>query len=178
MKRMLASARMARGGFRGGFLSSRRWRFGCFFSALIVLGLAAIWFNQARGRLATAYDELARHQQQHAQALQTEALLIKEVERSELMQKVLEVSRTDRMGSTQWGERRISLQSATMTRREINDLLAGVSHQPGRLFGAEKFDLSVSRPEDGLFTLLGGSLNQPPLVITLEGTLLFRIDRL
>lgn len=173
MKRTPFRSKLGAGGIR----LSRRWHFIVFFLSLAVLGMAALWFTQARYSLADAYAALSMSQRDYAKAQQTEAIVRKEVELANMINKTLQVGATQSMNSRDWGERRIQVRNANLSRQAVNDLLTGVARQPGRLFGAENFDISVSRAEDGLFSTFDDSLAHPDLVVTLEGTLLFQVDQ-
>ncbi len=156
---------------------SRRWHVIIFFLSLAILGMAALWFTQARYTLADAYSALSISQGDFAKAQQTEAIVRKEVELANMINKTMQVGATQSMRSQDWGERRIQVRNANLSRQAVNDLLTGVARQPGRLFGAESFDISVSRADDGLFSTFDASFTQPDLVVTLEGTLLFQVDQ-
>ncbi|MFA5489310.1 MAG: hypothetical protein WC284_08840 [Candidimonas sp.] len=160
-----------------GFQRKRRWQFIAFSISLAILAMAAFWFTQARYTLADAYSKLSISQRDHARALQAEAIVRKEVELANLIDKTLQVGTAQSMNSRDWGERRVQVRNTSMSRQAVNDLLTGVARQPGRLFGAEHFDVSVSRAEDGLFSSFDESFQQPDLVVSLEGTLLFQVDQ-
>lgn len=134
--------------------------------------LAAAWFTTARQSLGNAYDELAAAQQSLAAAEQR----LREAElRARLAgsaEALVEEARASGHVGEQWGERLINVAQSPMPREDVNHLLASVARDERRLFGADAFDLSVTRPDEGLFETTDP--RSPPLMVTLRGTLLFR----
>ncbi len=143
--------------------------FGCTLGALVV---AAVWFTLARGSLATAYANVGQRQQalgSAQQRLQEARLRVQLADGARQL-----VTRASNGGylAESWGERLINLNQSPLGRTEGNELFDGVARDPARLFGAEAFEISVTRAEDGLFDL--PPPRSPPLLVTLRGTLLFR----
>ncbi|MDG2526206.1 hypothetical protein P6166_12655 [Stenotrophomonas sp. HITSZ_GD] len=143
--------------------------FGCTLGALVV---AAVWFTLARGSLGNAYDNVGQREQALGaaqQRLQEARLRVQLADGARQL-----VTRASNGGylAESWGERLINLNQAPLGRAEGNELLDGVARDPARLFGAEAFEISVTRAEDGLFDL--PPPRSPPLLVTLRGTLLFR----
>lgn len=133
---------------------------------------AAVWFSHARRELAEAYAGIDERQQ----ALATANAALREAElRVRLADTARDVvAQAHALGyeESAWGERLINVAQAPLTRQEVNDLLASIARDQDRLFGAEAFELSVTRPEEGLFH--PPTPRTPPLSLTLRGTLLFR----
>ncbi|MFZ3120796.1 MAG: hypothetical protein WA159_21030 [Variovorax sp.] len=70
-----------------------------------------------------------------------------------------------------WDERRLNIKQVTMSRAEVNAMVGEVAWGPGRLFAAERFELSVTGPTEGLF---GAGTAEAELSLSLKGRLLFR----
>lgn len=151
---------------------SRRASLLLFAVAMGALLVAAAWFTRERSELAEAYARVGSREQTLAAAHQRkqEARL-----RVQLAAGATElVGRTQAGGlvEEQWGERLINISHSPLTREEVNNLLAGVTRGPSRIFGAEEFELSVTRADEGLFDT--PDPRSPPLMLSLRGTLLFR----
>ena len=71
----------------------------------------------------------------------------------------------------QWSERKINLRQQSIPRDAANDILVSTGRGNGRLFAVDAFDLSVTRPEEGLFAV--PAENNQPLRMTMSGTALF-----
>lgn len=143
--------------------------FACTLGALVV---AAAWFTLARGSLATGYASVGQHEQalrSAQQRLQEARLRVQLADGARQL-----VARASNGGylAEGWGERLINLNQAPTSRSEGNALLDGIARDPARLFGAEAFEVSVTRPEEGLFDV--PPPRSPPLLVTLRGPLLFR----
>lgn len=72
-----------------------------------------------------------------------------------------------------WGERQINLRQQHLMREEINHLLMTTPRAKGQIFKPEEFDLSVTRPDEGLFEIPDAS--KQSVLITLRGTVHFAI---
>lgn len=133
---------------------------------------AAVWFTHARRELAEAYAGIGERQQ--ALAAANAALRESElrVRLAQTARSVVDQAHASGYEEAAWGERLINVAQAPLSRQEVNDLLASVARGEDRVFGAEAFELSVTRPEEGLFD--PPSARTPPLSLTLRGTLLFR----
>lgn len=134
--------------------------------------VTAIWFTHARSALDEAYGRVGDRQQalQAANALMQEARL--KVRLAETAAAVVQQAQRNGFVEDAWGERLINVSQTPLPRQDVNDLLGSVTRDGDRLFGAEAFELSVTRVEDGLFD--APDLRSPPLMLTLRGTLLFR----
>lgn len=151
---------------------SRKAMLTTFALALGALLLAAAWFTTARQALGDAYLRVNRAEQQLAtanQRLREAELRVRLVERASVV-----TSRANAAGFTanRWGERLINVSQAPMGRQDINNLLGSITRDETRIFGAEAFDLSVTRPDEGLFDTIDP--RSPPLLLSLRGTLMFR----
>lgn len=140
--------------------------------ALGALLFAAVWFTSARARLDEAYGLVGDRQQALAAAerrMQEAQLRVKlATGAAELVQAASSGGFVD----SRWGERLINIAQSPLTRNEVNDLLSNVTRNQSRIFGAQEFELSVTRAEEGLFDPPGP--RSPPLMLTLRGTLMFR----
>ena len=151
---------------------SRKAMLTTFVVALGALLLAAVWFTSARQALGDAYLRVNRAEQQLATATQR-------LREAELRVRFAEsagaiTSRANAAGFTanRWGERLINVSQAPMGRQDLNNLLGSITRDETRIFGAEAFDLSVTRPDEGLFDTTDP--RSPPLLLSLRGTLMFR----
>ena len=135
---------------------------------------AAVWFTSARSNLDQAYSLVGSRQQVLLAAnhrLQEAQLKVKLASGANAL--VHRAEGGDFVDSG-WGERLINIAQTPLSRNDVNDLLSGVTRNHGRMFGAEAFELSVTRAEEGLFNPAGP--RSPPLMLTLRGTLMFRTE--
>ncbi|HVI26102.1 MAG TPA: hypothetical protein VM576_07920 [Xanthomonadaceae bacterium] len=151
---------------------SRRTSLTVFGVSLGALLVAAVWFTSARSDLAEAYGLVGSRQQALAAANQRMQEAQLRVKLADGAGELLARAEGEGLVEQAWGERLINVGQAPLTRQEVNDLLAGVARSEGRIFGAEAFELSVTRADEGLFDMPGQ--RTPPLLLTLRGTLLFR----
>lgn len=140
--------------------------------ALGALLLAAVGFTSARQALGDAFMQVSSAQQELAAAEQR-------LREAELRVRLAESARTlatraEAAGfvEARWGERLINVAQAPMSREDVNNLLGSVARDETRIFGAESFELTVTRPDEGLFDTTDP--RSPPLLMTMRGTLLFR----
>ena len=147
-----------------------------FAAALGALLFAAVWFTSARGNLAESYDLVGsrQHELTAAQQRQQEAQL--RVRLATGATQLVERASARGFVEQAWGERLINITQAPLTRDDINDLLSGMARGNARVFGADAFELSVTRADEGLFDT--PEPRNPPLMLTLRGTLLFRTQSL
>lgn len=140
--------------------------------AMIAVVAAALWFAHARSELAAAYAAVATaqreldelHGRQREQGLRNELVAAASA--------LVEHAGATGLDPAGWGERRINIRQAQIPREAVNELLATTARGDGRLFGADAFELSVTRSDDGLFDMPG--LQNQPVALTLRGTLLFK----
>ncbi|HAI58826.1 MAG TPA: hypothetical protein DCM32_02990 [Xanthomonadaceae bacterium] len=151
---------------------SRKTLLVAFAIALGTLLLAAVWFTAARSALGDAYAEAGTAKQELAaarQRLQEAELRVRLAENANAL--VIQ-AKAEGLVEARWGERLINVSQAPLPRADVNHLLASVARNDSRIFGAETFELSVTRPDEGLFDATDP--RSPPLQLTLRGTLLFR----
>ena len=122
-----------------------------FVVALGALLLATVGFTSARQALSDAFMEVSSAQQERVTAEQR-------LREAELRVRFAESARTlagraDATGfvEARWGERLINVVQAPMSREDVNNLLGSVARDETKIFGAESFELTVTRPDEGLF---------------------------
>ncbi|MDC7805917.1 hypothetical protein PQS31_03655 [Luteimonas sp BLCC-B24] len=154
---------------------SRRASLLLFGTTLLALIVAAAWFVNARSNLAEAYQRLGGSNQLLSEARVREQEARMRVDYAESSLRMLEAARAQGLSPEFWGERLINLRQSQLSREETLPMLDSVARSPGHLFGADAFELSVTRPDEGLFDPPVTSDRQPaPLLLTLRGNLLFR----
>lgn len=147
-----------------------------FGAALCALILAAVWFAMARNQLAQAYEQVSARQQAVAEAnQQAQEAQLRVSLATGAKQLLTEADKADLVPSN-WGERRINIRQGTMNREDINDLLNGVTRSRWRIFGADEFEVSVTRPEESLFEPPTGQMQQP-IMLSMHGGMLFKIQQ-
>jgi hypothetical protein len=151
---------------------SRKAMLTSFAVALGALLLAAVWFTTARQSLGDAYLQVGNAEQALAAAQQRLREAELRVQLAERATAVAERASAAGFVEGRWGERLINVSQAPMAREDVNNLLGSVSRDERRIFGAEAFDLSVTRPDEGLFDTTDP--RSPPLLMSMRGTLLFR----
>ncbi|MGH8084311.1 MAG: hypothetical protein ACREPV_03440 [Lysobacter sp.] len=147
-----------------------------FAAALGALLIAAVWFTSARSNLAEAYGQVGSRQQALASANQRMQEARLRVRLATGARQLVDRAAAGGFVDQGWGERLINVHQAPLTREDVNGLLSGVVRSDARMFGAEAFELSVTRADEGLFDEPGQ--RSPPLLMTLRGTLLFRTQTL
>ncbi len=143
-----------------------------FAATLGALLLSAAWFTTTRQALADAYLQLNAAEQELTAAQQRLREAELRVQLAERARDVAERANAAGFAEGRWGERLINVSQAPMGREDINNLLGSVTRDESRIFGAEAFDLSVTRPDEGLFDTTDP--RSPPLLLSMRGTLLFR----
>ncbi len=143
-----------------------------FAAALGALLIAAVWFTSARGNLAESYDLVGSRQQELTAAHQRQQEAQLRVRLATGATQLVERASARGFVEQAWGERLINVTQTPLTRDDINDLLSGVARGGARVFGADAFELSVTRADEGLFDT--PEPRNPPLMLNLRGTLLFR----
>jgi hypothetical protein len=156
--------------------SSRQASLLLFAAALGALLIAAVWFTSARGNLAESYDQVGSRQQALTAAHQRRQEAQLRVQLATGANQLVERATARGFVEHDWGERLINVTQAPLTREDINDLLSGVARGDERVFGADAFELSVTRADEGLFDT--PDPRSPPLMLNLRGTLLFRTQNL
>lgn len=153
---------------------SRKTLLVAFAIALGTLLLAAVWFTAARSALGEAYAGAGAAEQELAAARQRLQEAQLRVRLAENATALVAQAKADGLVESRWGERLINVSAAPLPRQDVNHLLASVARDDARIFGAEAFELSVTRPDEGLFDATDP--RSPPLLMTLRGTLLFRTE--
>ena len=151
---------------------SRRASLLLFAIATGALLVAVIWFTSARSGLAEAYAQVGSRQQALAAAQQRNQEARLRVQLAEGAQMLVQRAQAGGFVQENWGERLINISQTPLVRDEINPLLGGVTRNSSRIFGAEAFELSVTRADEGLFDT--PDPRSPPMMLSLRGTLLFR----
>lgn len=151
---------------------SRKATLTTFAVALGALLLAAAWFTTARTALGDAYLQASAAEQELAAARQDLREMELRVQLANDARRIAERATAAGFTEGRWGERLINVSQAPMGREDVNNLLGSISRDDSRIFGAEAFDLSVTRPDEGLFDTTDP--RSPPLLLSMRGTLLFR----
>lgn len=155
---------------------SRRASLLLFAGAMGALLFAAVWFTSARSELAEAYARVGSRQQALAATQQRKHEAQLRVQLAAGATQLVQRANAGGFVEDGWGERLINISQSPLTRDGVNDLFAGVTRGPERIFGAEAFELSVTRADEGLFDI--PDPRSPPLMVSLRGTLLFRTREL
>ncbi|TWI06230.1 hypothetical protein IP90_00495 [Luteimonas cucumeris] len=143
-----------------------------FAATLVLLLVAAAWFTSARSDLAEAYSHVGSRQQALTAANQRQQEAKLRVQLADSARSLVERASAGGFAENEWGERLINISQTPLARDEVNHLLAGMTRDHARIFGADVFELSVTRADEGLFDTPGSK--GPPLMLNLRGTLLFR----
>lgn len=151
---------------------SRRASLLLFTIAMGALLVAVIWFTTARSGLAEAYSQVGSRQQALAAAQQRGQEARLRVQLAESAKALVQRAQAGGFTQENWGERLINISQTPLARDEVNPLLGGITRNYARVFGAEAFELSVTRADEGLFDT--PDPRSPPLMLSLRGTLLFR----
>ncbi|NZA25423.1 hypothetical protein H0E84_03430 [Luteimonas sp. SJ-92] len=160
------------------FELSRRNSLLVFGGTLLALVVAATWFVSARSGLADAYAEVGTRGQLLAEAKVRELEAELRVEYADSARRLLAASQARGMQPEAWGERLINVKQGQLPREDVATLLASIARGDGRIFGAQAFDLSVTRAEEGLFDVPEETGREPaPLSLSLGGTMLFRTQQ-
>lgn len=173
---MSSPARSSRFAVLAQLRQSRRASLLLFAGAMGALLFAAVWFTSARSELAEAYARVGSRQQALSATQQRKQEARLRVQLSDGARQLVQRAQAGGFVEDDWGERLINIRQTPLTRDEVNDLLAGVGRGPARIFGAEAFELSVTRADEGLFDT--PDPRSPPLMLSLRGTLLFRTRQL
>ena len=115
--------------------------------------------------LKNSEQELNSFTQQHVRAL-------KEVELAKSAEQIMAQARLNGFAPEQWTEMRTNLKQSRMLRPAANKLMTDAINKPGHISGAERFDISVSQPEESLFhpvSKMGGEI-----IISIQGRTLVR----
>ncbi len=145
-------------------------------SALLSAGLLALalWADvNAREAMLKAEAGLVQARQALDRAELQKTIALSKAEVTRLNEALERKADAMDMQSRDWAARKVSVKQQVMERPSIHDVLAELQRTSGRVFVAEEFDLGVTRPEDGLFSIDGAS--DGPLRLSVRGDLHFRI---
>lgn len=138
--------------------------------ALLVLSIALVALLRAQVSEARAQAQQARLSLQMAADIEQVQRL--EATLTEAVSTLLAQAEARGMRAGHWGERRINIRQSNLSRDDVNKLLRDITVNDDRLFSSDEFELSVLRPDEGLFST-------PPqdsaLRLTLRGSVLFRL---
>jgi len=152
--------------------SSRKASLATFAVSLGVLLLSAAWFTSTRQALADAFLQGSGAEQELTDSSQRLIETELRVRLAQSTQDVVERANTAGFVENRWGERLVNVSQAPMGREDVNNLMVSLTRDDTRIFGAEAFELSVTRPDEGLFDT--ADPRGPPLLLTMRGTMLFR----
>jgi hypothetical protein len=154
---------------------SRRTSLTVFAITLGTLVVTAVWFISARSSLAEAYAVLGERRQVLGETSVRAQEAQLRVDFARTAQEVVTTAQAHGLQPEAWGERLINLRQSQMSREETAALLANVTRDHSRMFGAEAFELSVTHQDEGLFEApLASDRTPAPLSLTLRGAILFR----
>ncbi|MBS7456791.1 hypothetical protein [Coralloluteibacterium stylophorae] len=153
---------------------SRRTALLAFGIALAALVVAAGWFTSARAGLAQAYATAGNARQALAEARVREQEARLRVDYARSARALTAEAEALGLAPRAWGERLINVRQSQLMRADAADLLASIARTDARIFGAEAFELAVTKPEEGLFDPPAADARPVPVHLTLRGTLLFR----
>lgn len=151
---------------------SRRQRLLWFTGLLALLLLSILLTALLRAQVTTASAQV----QQVRQALQSMADLAQTQQLQAALQQATRELLNDAadrgVRAGQWGERRLNIRQANLSRDEVNTVLRDITVNDDRLFHSDEFELSVLRPDEGLFQV---PAQDSALRLTLRGSVLFRL---
>lgn len=150
----------------------RRPRWAWVLGALLLLVAAVAFFYWSDQNLTASRQALASTQQLLAEARQEEANAIDEAKRAQLANGLMRHAAEQGLEHSGWAERRFNVRQATMSRASANALLSEMVSSPNRLFGAESFEISVTRRSESLFSDVKDPESQ--VQVSVRGSLLFR----
>ncbi len=138
------------------------------------LGISLICMGIAMYFMSKQQDLLIQVERQYRKMETQKKIAEKEVELAQAAKKIMIESKGAGLSPSHWTEMRINVRQKKMTRGELNKLLVEATRAKGNLFGAEKFDISVSNADDNLFDA-NADKNQEVLV-SLQGKTLVKSD--
>jgi hypothetical protein len=133
--------------------------------ATVLLVGSQLWLQDAAKRKLQADSQL-----REANRLDAENKELSDRNRS--MALLLEESKASGMDAASWNKRKFNLKQVAMSRDAVNSLLDEVTRSSGSVFGAEEFEITVRKFDEGLFN----SPKDPSstIEVTLKGALMFR----
>lgn len=141
----------------------------CLLTGVVV---SLIFLSYSHGVLVAATQDVSALSEEVSELSRRKSEAKKQASDEAMINQILEQAKSKGLGSKDWNERRMNIQSVTMHRERFNELMADVANTPRQVFGAEQFDVAVKDVAYGLF-------DEPPtadqgVVLTLRGTALFR----
>lgn len=136
------------------------------------LAISLAFFVLSRNNLQRSLKESQVVKRDAAEILRQEGEAKKLAALETAATRILSQAREAGLSQKDWNERRINIQSITMQRARVNELIPEVANNANQIFGAEQFDISVKSPAQGLFD--APSAVDDGVVLTLKGTVLFR----
>jgi hypothetical protein len=150
----------------------RRRQLALFGVAALALAASAGFAFHARAAVAAAEYERAEQRFQLEQTRIQFAEAERRAEQAAAAGRLIEQAAASGWTPGDWGERRIALRQTRLPREAVEELLQTTAREPGRIFGADEFDLSVTRMDEGLFE--SPDAQAQPLQLTLRGAHFFR----
>jgi hypothetical protein len=142
--------------------------------AAFVLGFLLVCMGIALYVLSQKQEALMQVEQQYQEVLKQKKNVETEVEMAATAKNMLLESEQVGLSPAQWTEMRVNVRQKKMNRQELNKLLVEATRAPGNIFGAEKFDISVSNADENLFEPTGNSKQE--VLVSLQGKAWVRSD--
>lgn len=156
---------------------SRRAALTLFIATLSALVVAAVWFIHARSALGSSFTELGERERALAEATGRRQEAELRLKYAQSARSLVDAATERGLQPIEWGERLINVRQGQFGREETAAMVAATARSRGTLFGAESFEISVTRPDESLFVappapVAGAAAT--PLSLSLSGSLLFR----
>jgi len=156
---------------------SRRTALTLFIATLSALVVSAVWFIHARSALGSSFMELGERERALAEATGRRQEAELRLKYAQSARSLIAAAGQRGLRPADWGERLINVRQGQFGRAETATMVAATARSRGTLFGAETFELSVTRPDESLFVAppapVAGAA-PTPLSLSLSGSLLFR----
>jgi Ca2+/Na+ antiporter len=154
---------------------SRRISLMVFAISLLALIVSAIWFINARSALAEAYNQLGNRKQALAEAQVREQEAQLKAEHAASARELLQAANGLGLRNDGWGERLVSMAQSQISREDAATLMESMTRNGDRVFGAQQFEVSVTKPQEGLFDVpVTNDRVAAPLMLSIRGNVLFR----
>ena len=140
--------------------------------AFTVLFVAGITGGVTRHLIQVEIQDVKNSEQELNNLTQQHVRALKDVEIAKSAEQIMEQARVNGFAPEQWTELRTNMKQIRMMRPAANKLMAEAINKPGHISGAERFDISVSQPEESLFhpvSKIGGEI-----IISIQGRTLVR----
>ena len=119
-------------------------------SALLLLG-GMLFASHSLGQRQETLQRLADIRARLAEARQTAALQQQREALKFQMDRLLEQTREAGLAPAHWGQRQLDYSRSVMSRSEANRILTMLENTPEQWTDLDRFELSVLKPEMGLF---------------------------